>query len=65
MDIKEIRELIAAGLKNATGTDIVCALCSVEMSLGGEINRNGWSDACEELDAMAIKLRTEVYLRIG
>lgn len=65
MDIKEIRELIAAGLKNATGTDIVCALCAVEMSLGEEIHRNGWSDACEELDSMAIKLRTEVCLRIG
>jgi hypothetical protein len=65
MDINELRELMAAGLKNATGSDIVRALCAVEMALGGEINRNGWSDTCEELDGMAIKLRTEALCRIG
>lgn len=65
MDINEIRELIAAGLKNVTGSDIVSALCAVELELGGEIVQHGWSDACEELNDMAIKLRTEALCRIG
>lgn len=65
MDTKEIRELIAAGLENATGTDVVRMLCAVEMELGRELDRNGWSDTSEELDHMAIKLMTEVLRRIG
>ncbi len=65
MEIKKIRELIAAGLENATGRDVVCALSAVEMELGGEIRHDGWSDTCEELDSMAVKLLTEALKRVG
>lgn len=65
MDIKDVRELIAAGLEKATGTDVLRALCAVELELGGEIHRDGWSDTCENLDRMAVDLLTEAMGRIG